>query len=44
MTWVSSESSSSLISVVPEASADNSSTRLEMLFEPGSLTMPDADL
>ena len=35
MTRVSSESSRPVISVRPSASAASSSTRLEMLFEPG---------
>ena len=42
MTRVSSESSSSCTSVLPSASAASSSTRLEMLFEPGSRTVPEA--
>src|SRR5665647_3628000 len=42
MTRVSSESSSSCNRVVPPLSAASSSTRLEMLFEPGSRTVPAA--
>ena len=42
MTRVSSESSGSCTSVLPSASAASSSTRLEMLFEPGSRTVPEA--
>src|ERR1019366_2877297 len=40
MTRVSSESSRSCRRVSPEARAASSSTRLEMLFDPGSLTVP----
>ena len=42
MRSVSSDSSTSRISVVPCASADSSRMRLEMLFEPGSVTVPRA--
>src|ERR1017187_1767639 len=41
MTRVSSESSRSWRRVSPEARAASSSTRLEMLFDPGSLTVPE---
>ena len=40
MTWVSSEASRSNSSVLPAHSADSSSTRLEMLLEPGNCTVP----
>ncbi len=42
MTRVSSESSRSRTRVWPVASAASSSTRLGMLFEPGSRTVPEA--
>ncbi|MNX75516.1 hypothetical protein D3C86_1069890 [compost metagenome] len=42
MTRVSSESSSPVMVVVPSAIADNSSTRLEMLLEPGKAITPCA--
>src|SRR5512142_1333582 len=42
MTRVSSESSSARTVVVPSASAASSSTRLEMLLEPGRRTVPAA--
>ncbi len=42
MTRVSSESSRSWIWVVPSAKPASSRTRLEMLLEPGSCTLPEA--
>ncbi len=42
MTRVSSDCSGSCTSVRPSASAASSSTRLEMLFDPGSRTVPEA--
>jgi hypothetical protein len=42
ITRVSSESSRSWTTVVPWHKADSSSTRLEMLLEPGRVTVPDA--
>src|SRR5690554_2226406 len=42
MTRVSSESSSPSSCVMPSARADNSSTRLEMLLDPGNFSSPDA--
>src|SRR5690554_6041784 len=44
MTWVSSESSKPWIRVVPWAKAASNNTRLEMLFEPGSVISPDASV
>jgi hypothetical protein len=43
MTRVSSESSRSCTVVRPSHSAASSSTRLEMLLEPGRRTVPDTD-
>ena len=40
MTRVSSESSTSCKVVVPWLNADSSSTRLEMLLEPGNTSVP----
>ena len=42
MTRVSSESSKSWITVLPWLRADSSSTRFEMLLEPGRVTVPSA--
>ena len=42
ITRVSSESSRSWTTVVPWHRAESSSTRLEMLLEPGRVTVPDA--
>jgi hypothetical protein len=42
MTRVSSESSKPVMTVLPSAMADSSSTRLEMLLEPGRAITPRA--